>query len=151
MRIFAQSPMIVKATRSGSDIITAITAGAYDDTGAGPASCTLTINSSGSWGVVGGWLGSLGSGSWINNTANAGNYSVRWTNTAGTLSSGGPAGSWLALTSSQTFAVSRGGVAGTKSCTGTVDFALTSNTSVILATSSVTISATNETGGSQAV
>ncbi len=69
-------------------------------------------------------------------------YWVRWTNTSGTLSSG-TAGSWLQLNSTREFSVTftdDGG--GSKSCTGTLEIAADSGGASVLATATITLTAT---------
>jgi len=78
-------------------------------------------------------------GDWITpRSAAGGNYEARWTNTSGTLSSG-TAGSWQALSSTRTWAVSQSGV-GSKTCTGDLEIRRTADT-VVVATKSITLTA----------
>lgn len=147
MRIFAQSPQLIRANRSSGDTISlAGTGTTWEDSVEGvPAGTTFGVHTDGLWYATGDNFGNLGSGTWCTPTANAGNYSVRWTITNGTLTSG-TSGTWLAVTSNRTWYVQRS-LTGSKQCIGTVEIAATSNTAVILATSSVTILATVTAGG----
>lgn len=65
-------------------------------------------------------------------------YEVRWTNTSGTPSSG-TTGSWLNLGTTRSWTVNQA-VAGTKSCTGTVEIR-DATTGIVLASASITITA----------
>jgi hypothetical protein len=58
---------------------------------------TLAVNAAGGWTCTGG-----GTGTWKDGGTGA-DYDVRMTTISGTLSSGGPAGSWLNLASNRTF------------------------------------------------
>jgi hypothetical protein len=79
-------------------------------------------------------------GAYITPTGNAGNYSVRGTELSGTVSTG-TVGSWLALTSDRTWQVTFTGNSGSKSCTLLLEFALTADTSNVVYSQSVTMSA----------
>lgn len=152
-RIFAQSSMLVKRVTASADVlsITAMQSTIADTVGSsvGYVNSAASLLSDGTWQQSSSGENAYGySGFWITPATNMALYSARWTNTSGTLSSG-TAGSWLALSTSRVWYVERSGINGTKSCTGTLDIALTSNTSVILATKSITLSAQiyNDGGG----
>lgn len=69
-------------------------------------------------------------------------YYARWTNTSGTLSSG-TAGSWQQLNANREWSVTftdDGG--GSKACTGTLEIAADASGSTILATATITLTAT---------
>ncbi len=150
-RIFAQSPLLVRRGGAADVISIAAMQSSISDTAGssvGFSSATVTIASTGDWSQTTSGESSYNyTGYWISPLVNMSLYSCRWTNTSGTLTFG-TAGSWQALTSSRLFSVSRSTV-GTKSCTGTLEIALTANTSSILASKSITISADiyNDGGG----
>lgn len=108
-------------TASGNKLVWPIidmATGTQQDTATSPASAqvVLDIFSTGSYDVTLSTVGGGPSGAWINPTSLAsGSYEVRATATSGTVSTG-TVGSWLALSSSRTWSVSRSG-AGSKACT----------------------------------
>lgn len=77
-------------------------------------------------------VGSYDNGDWLDPKSGMGEFSVRWTNTSGTINVG-TAGSWQALTANRTFGCTIGSGSGTKSATGTLEIARTDNTGVVLA------------------
>lgn len=80
-------------------------------------------------------VGAYDNGDWLDPKSGMGEFSVKWTDTSGTIDIG-TASSWLALTSSRTFGVSIDSGSGTKTATGTLEIARTDNTGVVLASKS---------------
>lgn len=118
-----------------------ITPDTYTDTTQSPtdARCYLTVDTTGAWQIGGDNVGILASGN--TNTGGGAGIWVRWTSTVGSLSNGGPSGTALQLNANRTFDVVFTALNGTKSCTGTVDFATDAGMTNIIATSSITIAA----------
>lgn len=85
-----------------------------------------------------------GSAVWITPQVNMATYSIRATITSGTLSAGSDVdGVWLALTADRTFTKLRtSDVPGTDTVTLTIELARTADTSTVLASGTVSISAT---------
>lgn len=78
-------------------------------------------------------LGSYDNGDWLAPQSGMEEFSVRWTNTSGTINVG-TAASWQALTASRTFGCTIGSGSGTKTATGTLEIARTDATGTVLAT-----------------
>lgn len=136
-------PIDVMAGGDNGVVVTlSVVPGGYTRTELSPtdADCTITYSTNGAVSITDDFSSS---GSWRspNETGIGSGFWIRWTNTSGTLSSG-TAGSWLALSSSRSFGVLFTGTNGTKTCTGTVEIATDSGGSNVVASGSVTITAT---------
>lgn len=89
-------------------------------TSPGAAQVILDVTSAGTYAVTLSTSGGGPTGDWISPTSLAsGSYEIRATATSGTVSTG-TVGSWLALSSTRTWTVSRGSV-GSKACTLTIE------------------------------
>lgn len=104
-----------------------------DDTSPASASAFYELQSDGNL------LTTTGSGSWLIGSTSGFLYECRATLTSGTLSSG-TAGSWLALSSTRRWTVSRASL-GSKNCTFTLEIGL-AGANTALDTASITLSAT---------
>jgi len=104
------------------------------------ATATLNVNSDGSFNLIGSDTGTV-NGSWIkpNRTGVGNSYWVRFTITSGTVTTG-TTGSWLALSSNQSW--TKSATNGAASVTGTLEIATDAAGANIIAacTGSVTLS-----------
>lgn len=112
-----------------------IPSGDYTATSLTTSVCNITFSSAGTYSITD---DATSSGTWRLTGASA-DYDIRWTNTAGTLTTG-TAGTWQNLATSRAFGVTRA-TFGTKTCTGTVE--IRSATSLlVVATGTITLNAT---------
>lgn len=84
----------------------------------GAAGITLSFNTDGTWDITGDVGGVLASGSWIN-ASPVGDYAVRFTLDAGSVTSGSSVDTWLSLSSARFQRIAIG--SGTQSATFTVE------------------------------
>lgn len=125
----------------GRGIRFALLGGTQIDLTINPTACNVSyqLTSTGLEQVTTTSSGTATLGNWVTPTSAAGaNYECQATITSGTLSSG-TSGSWLVLSSTRTWTVTRSTV-GSKACTFTIDIR-NASTLAVVATASVTISA----------
>jgi hypothetical protein len=82
-------------------------------------------------------------GDWLAPKSDMGNFQVMSTLVSSTACSSATHGTWLSLSSNQTWVVGRGGPSGTTACTFDIQIRHSSNPSVILGTARIGISITN--------
>lgn len=98
------------------------------------ALCDLTFANTGGWSCTD---DASSTGTWLLNGL-ANQFEIRWDNLSGTLSTG-TAGSWLPLSSDQTFGVTRTTL-GNKTCVGTCSIRVAA-TGIVLASGAISLSA----------
>lgn len=122
--------------RKGAGLAAVVPAGTYAHTVLDPAdaNCTITFSSAGTWSAV-----PSASGTWKTGSGTGADYWIRWTTTAGTLTTG-TAGTWQQLSTNRTFGRNRT-ILGIVSCTGTVEIATDAAGTNIIATGTIVLEA----------
>lgn len=122
--------------RKGAGLAAVVPAGTYTRSVIDPADAhsTITFSSAGTWSSTG---GPSTSGTWKTGSGTGADYWIRWTTTAGTLTTG-TAGTWQQLSTDRAFGRDRTTI-GTLSCTGTVEIATDAAGTKIIATGTIVL------------
>jgi hypothetical protein len=131
------------APGAGGGLSASVPAGSYEHYVISPtnAVCNISFNAAGTCSVSAGV--SPGSpAQWLTGSGSGADYWVRWTNTSGTLTTG-TAGTWQQLSGTRTFGKTRTtNAVGSDIVTGTVEIATDSAGVDVIATGSITLTAT---------
>lgn len=122
--------------RKGAGLAAVVPAGTYTRTAIDPAYAysTITFSSAGTWSSTGGLTRS---GTWKTGSGTGADYWIRWTTTAGTLTTG-TAGTWQQLSTDRAFGRNQT-ILGSASCTGTVEIATDAAGTNIIATGTIVL------------
>jgi len=121
----------------GGGLAAVVPAGTYfKDIPTGTANVGITFANTGNWSATD---DDLSTGTWKTGTGVVGDYAIRWTTTAGALTTG-TSGSWFPLSSSITYGIFQTG-SGNNVCTGTVEIRRVVD-SVVIAAGVISLNAT---------